>query len=88
MASWVDDFTSILDSAAGVVNSATGVAKGAASVLQPVVAAASPSTPPPATGADQAPKQALVANNEAKKSTFPWGWVLGAVVVLALVEYS
>ena len=82
MASWVDDFTSILDSAAGVV----GGAAAAASVLKPTTAAVAAAVP--AAPAGSVPKQALVANDETKKSTFPWGLVLVAVVVLALVEYS
>lgn len=77
---WLDNFTNILDSA-------TGVLQATANVIKPPAPATTVPVPSPLV--ETAPKQKLaaVSNNEAPASTFPWAIVLGAVVILALVEW-
>jgi hypothetical protein len=77
-ADWVADFTKILDSA-------TGVVQAAANVVNPTQhTTVATSTPPQG---ETTPKQAQVAYDTSKPSAVPWGLVVGALVVWAVLEW-
>ncbi len=85
MSNWLDDFVGDLDKVTGAVTQVTGAVQNVVSAV-PILKHTT-TTETPAQG-ETTPKQAQVANDTTKASTFPWGVVIAAVVVLALVEWS